>query len=138
MASNSLPRTLNINQWFETTSDSHVRHETHMPDHITAEMLKEDFSDKTCPLGHKANLVAPNHNNSNNTNIVLQKLVQPVISRSKGLRALVEADFLENLPSSILAFSRIITAVKYVLLKKSCSIRPLRTVVRYFYHSSSS
>ena len=49
--------------------------------------------------------------------LLLQKLVQPVILRSKGLRALLEADFLENLPSSMLRVKyRAFDQIKYSLL----------------------
>ena len=61
--------TLNANQWFETGVDSYRRHEIHLPAHITAEMLKKYRSNKTFPLGNKANLVAPNRNSNNNNNI---------------------------------------------------------------------
>ena len=47
-------------------------HETHLLAHITAETFtgvrKTDRINKTCPLGHKVNLVAPNGNNNNNNN----------------------------------------------------------------------
>ena len=66
----SLSKTLNVNQWFETTAASHnVRHETHLPETVetvTSKMLKEDRSNKTFPLGNKANSVVPNGNNNNN------------------------------------------------------------------------
>ena len=55
--------TLNVNQWFETSVDSHVRHETHLPAHMTTEMLTEvriEYrTNETCPPG-KATSVALN------------------------------------------------------------------------------
>ena len=61
--------TLNVAQWFEISVDSHLRDEIHLPAYITAEMItdvkKEDHINETCPLGHKANFVAPDGNNNN-------------------------------------------------------------------------
>ena len=48
----SLYKNLNIDQWFETTAASHVRHELHLPETveiIRSKMLKEDRSNKTFP-----------------------------------------------------------------------------------------
>ena len=72
----SPPLTINVDQWFETSINSHSSNETHLPANTEAEMLlerrKEDRINKTCPLGHKANSVAPNSNNNNNNNIIVE------------------------------------------------------------------
>ena len=64
------PATINIDQWFESGVNAHVHHETHLwaPAEMLTESKKEDRSNETYSLGHKANLVAPNGNNNNNNN----------------------------------------------------------------------
>ena len=65
--------TLNVDQWFETSINSHSLNETHLPANMAAKMLlewrKEDRVNGIHPLGCKANSVAPNSNNNNNNNI---------------------------------------------------------------------
>ena len=60
--------TINVDQWFETSSNNHVRHENHLP--ASAEMFteseKEDRSNGTRPPDVKAIQVAPDRNNNNN------------------------------------------------------------------------
>ena len=64
----SRPATLNVDQWFETGINDHLRDETHLPA-PAAEMLteskKEDHSNGTRPPGRKANSVSPNTNTNN-------------------------------------------------------------------------
>ena len=63
-------KSINVDQWFETTAASPLSLETHLPEMVqSVRDVKEDRVNETHPLGCKANSVAPNSNKEINNNL---------------------------------------------------------------------